>query len=50
MDLSETSSIGGSKNGRNGGVEYAVQTAANGGSELLIFVARVAHSRELSLS
>jgi hypothetical protein len=44
------SSIGGSKNGRNGGVEYAVQTAVNGGSELLIFVARVAHSHELSLS
>ena len=31
------SSIGGSKNGRNGGVGYAVQTAVNGGSELLIF-------------
>jgi hypothetical protein len=32
------SSIGGLKNGRNGGVAYAVQTAVNGGSELLIFV------------
>ena len=27
---------------------YAVQTAVNGGSELLIFVPRVAHSNELA--
>jgi hypothetical protein len=26
------------KNGRNGGAAYAVQTAGNGGSGLLIFV------------
>ena len=32
------SSIGGSRNGRNGEVAYAVQTAGNNGSELLIFV------------
>jgi hypothetical protein len=31
-------SIGGSKNGRNGGVAYAVLPAVNGASELLIFV------------
>jgi hypothetical protein len=30
--------IGGCKNGSNGGVGYAGQTAVNGGSELLIFV------------
>jgi hypothetical protein len=29
------------RNGRSGGVAYAVQTAVNGGSELLIFVRRV---------
>jgi len=29
------------RNGRSGGVAYAVQTAVNGGSELLIFVCRV---------
>ena len=29
---------------------YAVQTAVNGGSELLIFVPRAAHAHELSLS
>jgi hypothetical protein len=28
------------KNGRDGGVAYEVQTAVNGGSELLIFVPR----------
>jgi hypothetical protein len=28
----------GVEDGRNGGVGYAVQTAVNGGSELLIFV------------
>jgi hypothetical protein len=28
------------ENGGNGGVVYAVQTAVNGGSELLIFVPR----------
>jgi hypothetical protein len=28
-----------------GGVAYAVQTAVNGGSELLIFVLRAAHSQ-----
>jgi hypothetical protein len=32
------SSIGGGKNGGNGGVAYAVPTAVNGGSQLLIFV------------
>jgi hypothetical protein len=31
-------------------VGYAVRTAAKGGSELLIFVRRVAHSDDLSLS
>jgi hypothetical protein len=31
-------SIGGSGNGGNGSAGYAVQTAVNGGSELLIFV------------
>ena len=41
------SSIGGSKNGRNGWVGYAVRTAVNGGSELLIFVPRAAHSHDL---
>jgi hypothetical protein len=30
--------------------QYAVQTAVNGGSELLIFVPRAAHSHELSLT
>ena len=34
-------------NGRNGGVAYAVQTAVNGGSELLIFVPRAAHRHDL---
>ena len=29
---------------------YAVQTAVNGGSKLLIFVPRAAHSHDLSLS
>jgi hypothetical protein len=32
------SSIGGSKNGRNGWVAYAVRTTVKGGSELLILV------------
>jgi hypothetical protein len=40
-------SIGGLKNARNGGVGYAVPTAGNGGSELLIFVRRAAHSIDL---
>jgi hypothetical protein len=31
-------------------VAYAVQTAVNGGSELLIFVSRAAHSHDLSFS
>jgi hypothetical protein len=31
-------------------VAYAVQTAGNGGSELLIFVQRAAHRSDLSLS
>jgi hypothetical protein len=44
------SSIGGLKNGRNGSVAYAVQTAVNGGLELLIFVPQAAHTHDLSLS
>jgi hypothetical protein len=36
------------KNGRNGGVGYAVRTAVSGGSELVIFVPRAAHSHNLS--
>jgi hypothetical protein len=35
------------KNGRNGGVAYAVRTAGNGGSELLIFVPRAAQSHHV---
>jgi hypothetical protein len=35
------------KNGRNDGVAYAVRTAVNGGSELLIFVPSVANSHDL---
>ena len=38
------------KERENGGVAYAVLTAVNGGSELLIFVRRAAHSHDLSLS
>jgi hypothetical protein len=38
------------ENGRNGGVAYAVQAVVNGGSELLIFVPRAAHSYDLTLS
>jgi hypothetical protein len=38
------------KNGGNGGVACAVQTAVNGGLELLIFVLRAAHRDDLSLS
>ena len=34
----------GEGNGRSGWVGYAVQTAASGGSELLIFVLRTVHS------
>ena len=37
----------GEENGRNGWVGYAVQTAGNAGSELLIFVPRAAHSHDL---
>jgi hypothetical protein len=33
------------KDGRNGGVGYAVRTAVNNGSELLIFVRRATHSQ-----
>jgi hypothetical protein len=33
------------ENGSNAGVAYAVQTAVNGGSELLIFVRLGAHSQ-----
>jgi hypothetical protein len=36
------------KNGRNGGIAYPLQTDVNGGSELLIFVPRAAHSPDLS--
>jgi hypothetical protein len=35
------------KDSGNGGVAYAVQTAVNGGSELLIFVPPAAHSHDL---
>jgi hypothetical protein len=38
------------KNGGSGGVGYAVQTAGNGGSKLLIFDRRAAHSHDLPLS
>jgi hypothetical protein len=34
----------------NGGVASVVQTAVDGGSELLIFVPRAAHRHDLSLS
>jgi hypothetical protein len=47
------SSIGGSKNtghGWSGSDGYVVRTASSGGSELVIFVLRVAHSTDLSLS
>jgi hypothetical protein len=37
------------RNGRNGGVAYAVQTAGNGGSELLIFIPRADHSHDLKV-
>ena len=37
-------------NGMNGGVASVVQTAVEGGSELLIFVPRAAHRHDLSLS
>jgi hypothetical protein len=37
-------------NGSNGSVGYAVQTAVNGGFELLIFVPRTARSHDLRLS
>jgi len=37
-------SIGGSGSGGNGGAAYAVRTAVNVGSELLIFVLRAAHN------
>ena len=37
------------ESGRNGLTGYAVQTAVNAGSKLLIFVRRAARSRELSL-
>jgi hypothetical protein len=40
------SSIGGLKKGGSGGAGYAAQTAANGGSELLIFVPRAAPSHD----
>jgi hypothetical protein len=40
-------SITGSKSAKNRGVAYAVQTAANSGSDLLIFVPRAAHSHDL---
>ena len=38
----------GLKNGRNGGVAYAVDTAVNGGPRLLIFVPRAAHDLSLT--
>jgi hypothetical protein len=38
----------GLKNGRDGGVAYAVETAVNGGSRLLIFVPRAAHDLSLT--
>ena len=38
----------GEENGRSGSVGYAVQTAVNGGSELLIFVLQGASDRGLS--
>jgi hypothetical protein len=41
------SSIGGRMSGRSGGVGYAVRTAVNAGSELLIFVPRAPHSHDL---
>jgi hypothetical protein len=40
------SSIGGRMSGRSGGVGYAVRTAVNAGSELLIFVPRAPHSHD----
>ena len=46
----EASSIGGSKSVSNGSAGYAVQTAVKGGSELLIFVPRAAHSYDWSSS
>jgi hypothetical protein len=49
MGRQEASSIGGLKIGGNGGAAHAVHKAVNGGSELLIFVPRAAHSRDLLL-
>jgi hypothetical protein len=36
--------------GSSGGVGHAVQTTVNGGSELLIYVPRAAHSRDRDLA
>jgi hypothetical protein len=42
-------STGGSKNVSNGSAGYAVRMAENGGSELLIFVPRAAHSLDFQV-